>query len=65
MSKSSGNVRDIRVKVPKFPQRIVERSFSRMSKWRMADVVPQSNRLSQILVQTQCPRDRPPDLRNF
>src|SRR5436309_9254005 len=38
-------------------ERFIESLFSSVSEWRMTKIVSQSDRLGQILVQTQCARD--------
>ena len=43
----------------------LQRFFAAVAEWGMAKVVPQAQRLGQILVEAQRPGHRPPDLRHF
>lgn len=46
-------------------ERSLQRILARMAERRMADVVRQAQRLGQVLVQPQRPRDRAADLRDL
>jgi hypothetical protein len=46
-------------------ERLVQSLLAGVAKGRMADVVPECDRLGQVLVQPQCPRDSPGDLRDL
>lgn len=44
---------------------VVKRSLARVSEWRMADVVHESQRFRQVLIQAKCDGNRPGNLRHF
>jgi hypothetical protein len=50
---------------PMTAEAAIQCTFTGMPKWRMADVVNQGKRLSQIFVQAKCRCNRPRDLRDL